>query len=328
MLNTMLDAVKRFHTQITRLPMPSFPSLPAKDHSLKWANHLKEEVGEYIDAIHDGDLPKAADAMIDLIYVAMGRLLEMGVLPGPIFWEVHAANMRKQSGKTKRGLIFDALKPKDWKGPDLEKVLSVGLADVEAMLLYRAVTDAAPGPVPIRLYDNWMKDRNDSHILRAENIDLKLALADIAMELKCKNDNEVILTQVRSLKELVAKHDQTSIKEAMARIKKEESAEVVVDLPPAVQSVAQEGHEVIASRMAMYGPPKDSWDNIGWMWTGYLRAAGYLPADSKVIQGYDASHMMIGMKTIRAAYSYKRDNQTDICGYSYIGDLCQTNEAA
>lgn len=416
----MLTAVARFHETVTHMPIPPKPEVPTIDRCNEGLEHLQEEIDELRQAYHGQNVGKAADALIDLIYLALGRLLEMGVLPGPIFDEVHAANMRKVSGSpAKRGHQFDAKKPLGWKGPDIEKALAVGMADVERLLLYRAVTDAEPGPSPMKLYEYHKQMCSQAN-------DLFALMQTIADALGVESDGDKIVCRIEALKAMsddfyissettpeacrtIAKRifaaklmsngaqgyasmvlkdaDNSSAGraaiEALEEVLRRTSIEGISNLsddkvrrcilrigelasnaanawadthdeyqrgeanafmqafclfdgteptilmqaipvPPEVQTVAMEGHHIIADRMSMYGSPKESWDYIGAMWTVYLRAAGIVPKDGKEIDGFHASNMMIEMKTIRNAYSYKRDNFVDVCGYAVIGDICAT----
>jgi len=63
------------------------------------------------------NLPKAADACIDQLYVIIGNLLAMGIDPRPLFDAVHAANMAKVGGPVVNG---KTMKPEGWKPPDIE----------------------------------------------------------------------------------------------------------------------------------------------------------------------------------------------------------------
>jgi predicted HAD superfamily Cof-like phosphohydrolase len=89
---------------------------------------LEEELMEFrVSAISD-DLPGMADALIDLVYVAMGTAYMMG-LPWQDLWdEVQRANMSKvrasDETESKRGSSLDVIKPRGWQGPDIEGVLN------------------------------------------------------------------------------------------------------------------------------------------------------------------------------------------------------------
>lgn len=64
-----------------------------------------------------------ADALIDLVYVALGTAVMMG-LPWDALWDdVHAANMRKVKGMSKRGMEDDVTKPIGWRGPQTKKII-------------------------------------------------------------------------------------------------------------------------------------------------------------------------------------------------------------
>lgn len=120
---TNAGLVRDFMTEILDFKFPT--QLVALSGDRKhWAEDaLAEELSEFVasDAIED-----QADALLDLIYFAYGRLFEMGLSVGQVnaaFDDVHRANMRKVRGQqTKhRGNMpegFDAVKPTGWAGPD------------------------------------------------------------------------------------------------------------------------------------------------------------------------------------------------------------------
>lgn len=130
MLQKMLGMVERFHREVTGMPIPEKPAMLTGEDFRSAMVHLREELTEFADAT---TLEEQADAMVDLSYIALGRLVQMGVLPGPAFEEVHEANMRKVSGATKRGTAHDAAKPATWTPPDLRKFMSVTREDVESI---------------------------------------------------------------------------------------------------------------------------------------------------------------------------------------------------
>lgn len=123
----------RFNTEVIGLPVPETPSRldPARKD---WAlTALREELVEFEQAVQLGE---EVDALVDLTYFALGRLVEMGVAPGPVFEEVHAANMRKRRGelsKRPNSLGYDAVKPEGWTPPDLEPYLRLTRSDVETL---------------------------------------------------------------------------------------------------------------------------------------------------------------------------------------------------
>lgn len=69
------------------------------------------------------DLAGQADALVDLVYVALGTAVMMG-LPWQELWsDVHAANLRKVRGRTKRDMPLDLMKPEGWVGPQTASIL-------------------------------------------------------------------------------------------------------------------------------------------------------------------------------------------------------------
>jgi len=78
---------------------------------------MREELEEFRNAtsIHD-----QADAMVDLMYFALGTLVEMGVQPGRLFDIVHDANMKKlwPDGKVHYAPDGKVIKHPSWQPPE------------------------------------------------------------------------------------------------------------------------------------------------------------------------------------------------------------------
>lgn len=142
----MADMVERFNREVIGLPIPREPEqLSAKRK--EWAVTALNE--ELIEFKHASTIDDEADALIDLTYFALGRLVEMGIAPRPVFEEVHRANMRKQRGNLSKrpgSLGFDAVKPDGWVAPDLAPLLTMTLADCERVFEDRAAKLAAATP--------------------------------------------------------------------------------------------------------------------------------------------------------------------------------------
>jgi predicted HAD superfamily Cof-like phosphohydrolase len=87
---------------------------------------LMEELAEYTNAITKKDTAGALDALVDIVYIALGTAWLFN-LPFEKAWnEVQKANMSKIRAKDKtgkRGTKFDVVKPKDWKAPNIEKII-------------------------------------------------------------------------------------------------------------------------------------------------------------------------------------------------------------
>lgn len=143
----MLMLVERFNKEIIGLPIPARPE--RLDPTRKMWSHtaLMEEVEEFASA---DSLEGEADALIDLTYYALGRLVEMGLAPLPLFEEVHSANMRKRRGalsKRPGSLGYDAAKPDDWTPPNLQPYLCVDWQEAFALWNTHRKTELDPPTV-------------------------------------------------------------------------------------------------------------------------------------------------------------------------------------
>ncbi len=88
---------------------------------------LKEELQEFEDAMLGGYEDFAFDALLDLVYVAMGTAHLLG-FPWQEGWDlVQAANMAKErairSEQSARGSTWDVVKPEGWQPPDIKGLL-------------------------------------------------------------------------------------------------------------------------------------------------------------------------------------------------------------
>ena len=87
---------------------------------------LMEELAEYTNAITKKDSAAALDALVDIVYIALGTAWLFN-LPFEKAWnEVQKANMSKirtKSKSKKRGTSFDVVKPKGWIAPDIEQII-------------------------------------------------------------------------------------------------------------------------------------------------------------------------------------------------------------
>ena len=84
---------------------------------------MSEELSEFNEAVWKEDFAGQADALIDLVYFALGTANAMG-LPWQELWDdVHRANTTKIVGETKRGMKADITKPEGWEGPKTLEIL-------------------------------------------------------------------------------------------------------------------------------------------------------------------------------------------------------------
>ena len=129
---TNFEDVGRFHEKF-KLPVAQgeIRQLP-QDLLYFRANFLKEELAEFVLAMPSWTTPadhaKMFDALLDLVYVALGTAHLLGY-PWEQGWNlVQAANMAKvralRPEDSKRGSAWDVVKPPGWVAPDIESLLA------------------------------------------------------------------------------------------------------------------------------------------------------------------------------------------------------------
>lgn len=124
----MLDDVRQFHQKFN-MPKRVWGEVFKKDVVLFRLSFLLEELQELSSALNNDDFEQATDALVDLVYVALGTA-DILSLPFPAAWEeVHKANMQKvavaSSKESKRGSQLDIGKPAGWEPPDILQFLSL-----------------------------------------------------------------------------------------------------------------------------------------------------------------------------------------------------------
>jgi len=83
-------------------------------------NFLFEELAEYSEA---ETLEKKLDALVDLVYVALGTAHLHGFDFDAAWDRVHRANMQKIRGPSVRSGEYDVIKPAGWVAPDLRDLV-------------------------------------------------------------------------------------------------------------------------------------------------------------------------------------------------------------
>lgn len=92
---------------------------------------MQEELNEFSEACADADICSAADALADLVYVALGTAHLMGIPFNEVWAEVQRANMKKErasgadDSRSKRAHALDVVKPEGWQPPDHRKALGI-----------------------------------------------------------------------------------------------------------------------------------------------------------------------------------------------------------
>ena len=95
---------------------------------------LEEELQEFKDGYSNNSFNEMADALIDLIYFALGHCYRMGVDFDESFLAVHKANMNKKLATTDRGEV-DAAKPKGWQEPKIKSIKEMPQLFIDATIV-------------------------------------------------------------------------------------------------------------------------------------------------------------------------------------------------
>lgn len=114
----MLRDIADFHELILGVNASPQPSLVSQEYCLERMRFMHEELTEFAEASSTGDIVGVADALADIVYVALGTAYKMGLPFDDIWRAVQYANMQKVKGVTKRGNAIDAVKPAGWVGPE------------------------------------------------------------------------------------------------------------------------------------------------------------------------------------------------------------------
>ena len=121
-MSNELHCVKAFHTKfgfmVNQKPVHLSPRKMAERIAF-----LQEELDELKLGAQQHNMPEMADALVDIVYVALGTALMMGLPWDRLFADVQRANMQKIRGVGKRGNLSDCIKPAGWVGPLTEGIL-------------------------------------------------------------------------------------------------------------------------------------------------------------------------------------------------------------
>jgi predicted HAD superfamily Cof-like phosphohydrolase len=90
-MQKQFEMVKQFQLAMNQ-PVATRPTAMDETRQQQRYEYMAEELMEFLGST---ELVDQADAMIDLIYLAIGTLVELGVQPEPLFQIVQNANMSK-----------------------------------------------------------------------------------------------------------------------------------------------------------------------------------------------------------------------------------------
>ncbi|MBQ7248647.1 MAG: HAD family hydrolase [Deltaproteobacteria bacterium] len=114
-MNREWNLVREFQSRFGH-PVSDYPQEMSHGRAIKRYDWMLEELNEFIAA---DEIVEQADAMIDLIYFALGTLVEMGIKPDNLFDIVQEANMAKlwPDGTPHYNSEGKTAKPDGWEDP-------------------------------------------------------------------------------------------------------------------------------------------------------------------------------------------------------------------
>lgn len=124
-----VDDVGEFHylCHVPEMPTPMFPHPSYAKRVTREArrNFLKEEYEEYEKAEDENNMVEIADALADIVYIAIGTARCYGIPFDRVWNEVQRSNMAKRWPDGVAHIRADGkvLKPPGWTAPDIQVAL-------------------------------------------------------------------------------------------------------------------------------------------------------------------------------------------------------------
>ncbi len=117
-MNDEWNMVREFH-EVASHPCPKSPQIIEGERLVARSEWMREEIDELL---HAADICDQVDAIVDLIYFALGTLVEMGIPPKNMFKIVHLSNMAKLASVESTSYRADTKveKPSSWVSPRQE----------------------------------------------------------------------------------------------------------------------------------------------------------------------------------------------------------------
>jgi predicted HAD superfamily Cof-like phosphohydrolase len=120
----LFTCVQQFHRKFGLEPIGKDLPEDVSDYRLGF---LQEELDELAKGYKENDREQVLDALIDLVYVALGTADLHGFDFNAGFARVHAANLRKERASSadasKRSHALDVIKPPGWAAPELRDLV-------------------------------------------------------------------------------------------------------------------------------------------------------------------------------------------------------------
>ena len=122
----LFEMIKEFHIKFG-LEYNGKPRTLPRDLRYFRLDFMEEELNEYAHASANGHMHNELDALVDLVYVALGTAYLHGFDFNEGFRRVHEANMKKvravEVRESKRRSVYDVIKPEGWIAPDLSDLV-------------------------------------------------------------------------------------------------------------------------------------------------------------------------------------------------------------
>ena len=116
--------LRDFHEKFG-LTINDTPTIPGDDVLQFRVNLINEEAEEFEQAAQARNLVEMADALADVIYVALGAGVSLGIDLEPVFEEVHRSNMTKvwSDGQVRRREDGKVIKPPTYSPANIAQEL-------------------------------------------------------------------------------------------------------------------------------------------------------------------------------------------------------------
>jgi predicted HAD superfamily Cof-like phosphohydrolase len=125
-MSNLVKDINEFHTKF-ELPQREIGKKPSRKLLAFRLKFLMEELDEFAKAIQQDNMEEALDALVDLVYVAIGTAWLLNLDFAGAWKLVHEANMLKVRATdptaSKRGSDLDVVKPVGWEKPDIASLI-------------------------------------------------------------------------------------------------------------------------------------------------------------------------------------------------------------